>query len=94
MEKQRGIREEMHGKEFNSTSLILYASLSLPLPPSPSPSLPPSLPPSPSLPLQIAIVNANYMAARLKEHYDILFRGSNGKPHLSIIIIIIIIIMY
>ncbi|XP_019851639.1 PREDICTED: glycine dehydrogenase (decarboxylating), mitochondrial-like isoform X1 [Amphimedon queenslandica] len=27
---------------------------------------------------EIAIVNANYMAARLKGHYNILFRGTNG----------------
>ena len=29
---------------------------------------------------QIAILNANYMAARLRDHYDVLFIGDNGKP--------------
>ena len=28
---------------------------------------------------QIAILNANYMASRLEGHYDILFRGPNGR---------------
>lgn len=28
--------------------------------------------------LQIAILNANYMVARLKDHYKILFTGSQG----------------
>jgi len=28
---------------------------------------------------QIAILNANYMAARLEEHYDVLFRGPEGR---------------
>ncbi|MDX2148116.1 MAG: aminomethyl-transferring glycine dehydrogenase [Planctomycetota bacterium] len=28
---------------------------------------------------QVAILNANYMAARLKGHYDVLFTGSNGR---------------
>lgn len=30
--------------------------------------------------LQIAILNANYMAARLRDHYDVLFIGDDGKP--------------
>ena len=29
--------------------------------------------------LQVAILNANYMAARLGKHYKILFRGTHGK---------------
>ena len=29
--------------------------------------------------LQVAILNANYMAARLGGHYDVLFRGTQGK---------------
>ena len=29
---------------------------------------------------QIAILNANYMAARLRDHYDVLFIGDDGKP--------------
>jgi glycine dehydrogenase len=28
---------------------------------------------------ELAILNANYMAARLAPHYDILYTGSNGK---------------
>ena len=28
---------------------------------------------------QVAILNANYMAARLGDHYDVLFRGENGR---------------
>lgn len=28
---------------------------------------------------QAAILNANYMAARLKDHYDVVFTGSNGR---------------
>lgn len=28
---------------------------------------------------QIAILNANYMMERLKDHYKILFRGNNGR---------------
>ncbi len=28
---------------------------------------------------QVAVLNANYMAERLKDHYDILFRGSKGR---------------
>lgn len=28
---------------------------------------------------EIAILNANYMAKRLENHYKILFRGSKGK---------------
>lgn len=28
---------------------------------------------------EVAILNANYMAERLKDHYDILFRGSRGR---------------
>ena len=28
---------------------------------------------------KVAILNANYMAERLKDHYDILFRGSRGR---------------
>ncbi|MGJ8636246.1 MAG: aminomethyl-transferring glycine dehydrogenase [Phycisphaerales bacterium] len=28
---------------------------------------------------QVAMLNANYMAERLKDHYDILFRGSRGR---------------
>ena len=27
----------------------------------------------------MAILNANYMAARLEDHYKVLFRGANGK---------------
>lgn len=30
---------------------------------------------------EIAILNANYMAKRLENHYKILFRGSKGKYH-------------
>ena len=29
-------------------------------------------------PLQVAILNANYMAKRLEPYYDILYKGSNG----------------
>lgn len=29
--------------------------------------------------LQVAILNANYMAARLDGHYVVLFRGTQGK---------------
>ncbi len=28
---------------------------------------------------QVAILNANYMANRLKDHYDVLFKGKNGR---------------
>ena len=28
--------------------------------------------------LQVAILNANYMAARLQDHYKVLFRGTRG----------------
>ena len=28
---------------------------------------------------EVAVLNANYMAERLKDHYDILFRGSKGR---------------
>ncbi len=28
---------------------------------------------------QVAILNANYMAARLRDHYDVLFTGENGR---------------
>src|SRR5690606_8992422 len=28
---------------------------------------------------QVAILNANYMAARLKEHYDVVYAGQNGR---------------
>ena len=31
--------------------------------------------------LQVAILNANYMAARLGGHYDVLFRGTQGKQN-------------
>jgi len=27
----------------------------------------------------VAILNANYMAARLQDHYKVLFRGAHGK---------------
>ena len=29
---------------------------------------------------EVAILNANYMAKRLENHYKVLFRGSQGKP--------------
>lgn len=28
--------------------------------------------------LQVAILNANYMVSRLKEHYKIVYTGTNG----------------
>jgi glycine cleavage system protein P-like pyridoxal-binding family len=28
---------------------------------------------------QVAILNANYVAARLQEHYPVLYRGKNGR---------------
>ena len=31
------------------------------------------------LELQVAILNANYMAARLQDHYKVLFKGAHGK---------------
>ena len=46
----------------------------------PPPPLPP--PPAPLLPClqasKLAILNANYMAKRLEQHYPVLFRGQNG----------------
>ena len=29
--------------------------------------------------IQVAILNANYMAARLQDHYKVLFRGAHGE---------------
>ena len=29
--------------------------------------------------LQVAVLNANYMAARLQDHYKVLFKGAHGK---------------
>jgi glycine cleavage system protein P-like pyridoxal-binding family len=32
---------------------------------------------------QVAILNANYMAKRLEEHYPVLYRGANGASRTS-----------
>ncbi len=29
--------------------------------------------------MQLAILNANYMAKRLEKHYNVLFKGSKGQ---------------